>query len=104
MIGLDVRSCCPPYSFPSSLKGDAVAQSWCYHCCDGPRSYPPILSQFYIDTVIGLRGVSFFHQNQGTLFDSGSGRSASDSIVLVLSSESSLLMAMLQVVVNVLTR
>ena len=51
MIGLDVRSCCPTYYFPSSLKSDAVALSWCYHCCDGPRCYPTIVGEFHVDTV-----------------------------------------------------
>ena len=52
MIGLDVRSRCIPYSVSSPLKGDAVAQSWCYHCYDDSQSCPPIVGQFYIDTVI----------------------------------------------------
>ena len=48
------------------------------------------------------RGISFFHQNQVTLFHSGSGRDAFDPNVLVLSSGLSLLMAMMQVCAGVL--
>ena len=52
MIGLDVGSCCSPYSLPSPLEGDAVAQSWSYHCYDGPRSCPSIVGQFHMDAVV----------------------------------------------------
>ena len=52
MMGLDVGSCCAPYSLSSPLKGDAVAQSWCDHCCDGPRSYPSFVGQFHMDAVV----------------------------------------------------
>ena len=52
MIGLDVGSCGAPYSIPSPLKEDAVAQSWCYHYCDGPRSCPSFVVQFHIDAVV----------------------------------------------------
>ena len=52
MIGLDVRSCYTPYSFPSPLNGNAVAQSWCYHCCDESRSSPLIVGQFHMDAVL----------------------------------------------------
>ena len=51
MIGLDVRSCCSPYSFSSPLEDDAIAQSWFNHCCDGPRSCSPIMVQFCMATV-----------------------------------------------------
>ena len=60
------------------------------------------MSQFHVDTLVVERGTSFFHQNQVSLFHPGSGRSASDPSVLMLSSESSLLMAMLLIIADVL--
>ena len=102
MIGLYVRSCCSPYSFPSPLKGDAVAQSWCSHCRDGPWSCPPIMGQFHEETLVVKRGISSFHQSQVPLFHPGSGRGVFDPSVLALSSKSSMLMAVLQVVTDVL--
>ena len=50
-----------------------------------------------MDAVVVWRGISFLRQNKVTLFYSGPGRGASDPRVLVLSSEASLLMAVLQV-------
>ena len=95
IIGLGLGSCFSPYSLPSPLEGDAVAQSWCYHCCDGPRSCPSIVDQFHVDAVVMYRGISFLHQNQVTLFYSGSDRGASAPRVVALSLEASLLMAVL---------
>ena len=52
MIGLDVGSGGAPYSISSPLKSDAVAQSWCYYCCDGPRSCPSFVGQLHMDAVV----------------------------------------------------
>ena len=52
MMGLDMGGCGAPYFSLSPLKGDAVAQSWCDHCCDGPRSCPSLVGQFHMDTVV----------------------------------------------------
>ena len=60
------------------------------------------MGQYHMDTVIVEHIINFFHQNQVALLYSGSDRGASHPSVLVLSSESSLLMAMLQVVAGVL--
>ena len=54
-----------------------------------------------MDAVVVESGISSLHQNQVTLFHSGSGRGASNLSGLVLSSEPSLLMAMLQVFADV---
>ena len=51
-IGLNMGSCGAPYSISSPLKSDAVAQSWCYHCCDGPRSCPSFVGQLHMDAVV----------------------------------------------------
>ena len=47
-----VGSCGASYSISSPLKSDAVAQSWCYHCCDGPRSCPSVVGQLHMDAVV----------------------------------------------------
>ena len=52
MMGLDVGSYGAPYSLSSPLKGDAVVQHWCDHCCDGPRSCPSFVGQFHMDAVV----------------------------------------------------
>ena len=52
MIGLGVGSCGAPYSLPSPLKGDVVAQFGSYHCGDGPRSCLSIVGQFHMNAVV----------------------------------------------------
>ena len=52
MIGLNVGICGVPYSISSPLKSDVVAQSWCYHCCDGPWSCPSFVGQLHMDAVV----------------------------------------------------
>ena len=44
--------CTYSYSLPSPLEGDAVAQSWCYYCGDGPWPCPSVVGQFGVDAVV----------------------------------------------------
>ena len=90
-----MRSCCSPYMLWSPLKSEAAAQPWCKQGRNVPRSCTPIMGQFHVHTVVVKRAISFFHQTQIPQFHSGSGRGASDASVLVLSSTSSLLMAIM---------
>ena len=53
------------------------------------------MGQFHVHIVVVKREISFFHQIQIPQFHSDSGRGASDASVLVLSSTSFLLMAIM---------
>ena len=103
MIGLDVRTCCSPYSLSLPPKGDAVAQPWCY--ITAVTVHGPIhrLWVSFAWSQSLCNSESAFHRNHVPMFHSGPGRGATDPSVLVLLwSESPLLMAILQVVADVL--